>query len=97
MSHAGLGLREEPLEKSTLSVWDLGHEPSPLHIRRLKSQHDENSSSTSIPALSVSCTPPFSITSLIMSLGPGVLVSRIRLALLPPFSLLASLACLAFA
>jgi len=57
MSQAGLGLREEPLYKSSLSVWDLGHEPSPLHLRGLKSQHHENSSSTSTtPGLSVSCT-----------------------------------------
>jgi len=34
----------------------LGHEPSPLHTQRLKSQHHENSSSTSTTtALSVSC------------------------------------------
>jgi len=57
MSHAGLGLREEPLYKSTLGAWDLGHEPSPIHTRRLKSQYHENSSSTSTTtALSVSCT-----------------------------------------
>jgi len=56
MSHAGLGLREEPLYKGTLGTWDWGHEPSPLHTRRLKSQHHENSSSTSTTtALSVSC------------------------------------------
>ena len=47
MSHAGLGLREEPLYKGTLGAWDLGHERSPLHLRRLKSQHHEKSSSTS--------------------------------------------------
>ena len=37
---------------------DLGfHEPSPLHTRRVKTQHHENSSSTSTnTALSVSCT-----------------------------------------
>jgi len=56
MSHAGLGLREEPLYKGTLGVWDLGHELSPLHTWWLKSQHHENWSSTSTPALSVSCT-----------------------------------------
>jgi len=59
MSHAGLRLREEPLYKGTLGTWDLGHEPSPLHSRRLKSQHHENSSSTpTTTALSVSCTLP---------------------------------------
>jgi len=59
MSHAGLGLREEPLYKGTLGAWDLGHKLSPLHTRRLKSQHHENSSSTSTTtALSVSCTLP---------------------------------------
>ena len=26
MSHAGLGLKEEPLHKNTLRAWDLGHE-----------------------------------------------------------------------
>ena len=55
MSHAGFRLTEEPLYKGTLKAWDLGHEPSPLHTRRLKSQHHENSSSTSTFALSVSC------------------------------------------
>jgi len=56
MTHAWLGLREEPLYKGTLGAWDLGHEPSPLHTRRLKSQHHENSSSTSTTtALSVTC------------------------------------------
>jgi len=55
MSHAVLGLREEPLYKGTRGAWDLGHEPSPLHTQRLKSQHHENSSSTSsTTALSVS-------------------------------------------
>jgi len=35
----------------------LGHEPSPVHTRRLKSQHHDTSSSTSTtPALSLSCT-----------------------------------------
>jgi len=57
MSHAGLGLREEPLYKDTLGTGDLGHEPSPLHTRRLKTQHHEYLSSTSTnTALSVSCT-----------------------------------------
>jgi len=57
MSHAGLGLREEPVYKGTLGAGDLGHQPSPLHTRRLKSQHHENSSSTSTTTpLSVSCT-----------------------------------------
>jgi len=83
----------------------LGHEPSPLHTRRFKSQHHENSSSTSTtPALSVSCTstlrelhPPSHLTSLIMSLGPGVLVSRGRLAVSPPLFTHTSLPPLAFA
>jgi len=49
--------RRTPIYKGTLVAWDLGHEPSPLHTRRLKSQHHENSSSTSTTtALSVSCT-----------------------------------------
>jgi len=57
MSHAGLGLREEPLYKGTLGAWDLSQEPFPLHLWRLKSQHHKNSWSTSTtPALSVSCT-----------------------------------------
>jgi len=57
MSQTGLGLREEPLYKGTLGTWDVAHEPSPLHTRRLKTQHHENSSSTSTnTALSVSCT-----------------------------------------
>jgi len=30
MSHAGLGLREEPLYKGTLGAWDLGQAPRPL-------------------------------------------------------------------
>ena len=98
MSHTGLGLREERLYKGTRGAWDLG-------TRRLKSQHHENSSSTSTtPALSVSCTrtlrvlhPPSRLTSLIMSLGPGVLVSRGRLALLRPLSARASLPRLALA
>jgi len=97
MSCAGLGLREEPLYQGTLGAWDLGHEPSPLHTRRLKSQHQENSLSISTPALSVSCTPPSRITSPIMSLGPGILVSRGPLALSPPLSTCASLSHLAFA
>jgi len=106
MSQAGLGLWEEPLDKGTLGAWDSGHEPSPLHTQRLKSQHHENSSSTSTtPTLSVSCTrtlrelhpPPSRLTSLIMSLGPGVLVSRGRLALPPPLSARASLPRLALA
>ena len=59
MSPAGLWLREEPLYKCTLGAGDLGHEPSPLQTQRLKSQHHENLSSISTtPALSVSCTPP---------------------------------------
>jgi len=71
------------------------HEPSPLHTWRLKSQHHENLSSTSTtPTLSVSCPrtlrelhpPPCRLTSLIMSLGPDVLVSSGRLALLLPLS-----------
>ena len=56
MSHAGLGLREEPRYKCTLAHGILVHEPSPLHTWRLKSQQYENSSSTSTPELSVSCT-----------------------------------------
>ena len=87
-------MREEPLYTGALRTWDLGHEPSPLQTRRLKSQPHENAWSTSNPALSMSCThtlcelhpPPSRLTSLIMSLGPGVLVSRRRLALLPPLS-----------
>jgi len=107
MSHTGLGLREERLYEGTLGARDLGHEPSPLHTRRLKSQHHENSSSTSTtPALSVSCfrtlrqlhpLPPFRLTSLIMSLGPSVLVSTGRLVLSPPLSACASLPRLASA
>jgi len=106
MSHAALRLREEPLYKSTLGTWDLGHEPCPLHSRRLKSQHHENSWSTSTTTtLSLSCIrtlhelhpPPSRPTSLIMSLGPGVLVSRGCLALLPPFSARPSLPRLALA
>jgi len=82
------------------------HEPSPLHSRRLKTQHHENSSSTSTnTALSVCCTrtlselhPPTSrLTSLIMFLGPGVLVSWGRLALLHPLSARVSLPRLALA
>jgi len=84
MSQAGLELREEPLYKGTLGAWDLGHKPSPLHTRRLKSQHHENSLSTSTHALSVSCIPPSRLTSRIMSLGPGALVSRGYLALSSP-------------
>ena len=42
-------------------------------------------------------TPPSRLTSLIMSLGPGVLDSRGRLALLPPLSARASLPRLALA
>jgi len=30
MSHAELGLREEPLYKGTLGTWDLGQAPRPL-------------------------------------------------------------------
>ena len=112
MSHAGLVLREEPLYKGTLGAWDMGHELSPLYTRQLKSQHHENWSSTSTPALSVCCTctlselhphspwaapPPSPLTSLIMSLGPGVLVFRGCLAVSPPLSPRASLPGLALA
>src|ERR1700712_2460713 len=38
---------EESRYKSTFGTGDLVHEPSPLHLRRLKSQHHEKSSSTS--------------------------------------------------
>jgi len=45
------------LYKAALRRSIVSHEPSPLHTRRLKSQHHGNSSSTSTtPALSVSCT-----------------------------------------
>jgi len=83
-----------------------GHKPSPLHTWRLKSQHHENSSSTSTTTvLSVSCIstlcelhpPPSRLTSPIMSLGPGVLVSRGRLALVLPLSAQALLPRLALA
>ena len=91
MSDAGLGLREELLYKGTFRAMDLRHQPSPLHLQQLKSQHHENLSSTSTtPALSVSCTrtllelpPPSPLTSLIMFLGFGVLVSRGHLAVSP--------------
>jgi len=94
MSHTGLGLGEELLYKGTLRAEDLGHEPSPLHTRGLKSQHHENPSSTSNLPLSVRCIstvsvlhpPYFRLTSLIMSWGPGVLFPRSRLALHPPLS-----------
>jgi len=57
-------IKKKTEKKEKKEAWDLGqepsplrHKPSPLHTRRLKSQHRENSSSTStIPALSVSCT-----------------------------------------
>ena len=84
----------------------MGHEPSPLHTRRLKSQHHENSSSTSTnTALSVSCTrtlrelapSPSRLASHSMFLGPGVLVPRGRSALHLPFSARVSLPCLALA
>jgi len=94
-------------KKRKKRLWDLGHEPSPLHLRPLKSQHHENSSSTSNPTLSVSCTctlcelhpPPSHLTSLIMSfkLGPGVLVSSGRLALSHPLLPCVLLPRLAFA
>jgi len=75
---------EEPLYKGTLKIEDLDHDSSPLHLRRLKSQPDENLSSTSTTlALSVSCTPPSRLTRLVMFLGFGVLVSRAGLALSP--------------
>jgi len=57
MSHAGVGLKEEPLYMGTLGTWDLGHKPSLLHTRRLKSLHHENLSSTpTTTALAVSST-----------------------------------------
>ena len=75
-----------------------GHEPSSLHTRRLKSQHHQNSSSTSTtPALSVSCIPPLSSYFPHHVLGPGVLVSRGPLALSPSLSARALLSRLASA
>jgi len=98
MSQAGLGSREQPLYKGTLGAWDWTHEPSPLHTRRVKSQHHQNSSSTSTtPALSVSCTPPLPPYFPYHVMGPGVLVSRGHLALLPHFSARVSLPRLALA
>ena len=103
MSHAGLGLREEPLYKGTVGAWDLGYERSLLHTRRLKSQHHANSSSTSTTtAHAVSSTRtlhelhrPSRLTSVMLFLGPGVLVSRGRLPLFLPLSARASLPRLA--
>jgi len=72
---------------------DLGDKASPIHTQRFKSQYYENSSSTSLPytqqvapALSLSCTLSSHLTSLITSFGPGVLVSRGGLTLLPQSS-----------
>ena len=65
-----------------------------IHCQQLPHPHSQ----WAAPALSVSCTPPPSrLTSLIMSLGPGVLVSRGCLALLSPVSARASLPLLALA
>jgi len=87
MSNQGLGCRDDGLYKATLRRSVVRNEPSPLLLRRLKSQHHENSSSISTThALSVSCTPHSSIPSLIMFLGFTVLVSTGRSAIPPSLS-----------
>jgi len=80
----GSGMWDHRLYEASVCPRMVKHKQSPLHTRRLKSQDYENLSSTSTtPGLSVSYTPPSRLTSLLLCLGPGVLVSRSHLALLP--------------
>ena len=50
-SHTGLGLREGPTIRRGLSRLGAGHEPSLLHLRRLKSQHHGFSFTIGFPLL----------------------------------------------
>jgi len=84
-------IKKKEKKKTEKKAGDEGHEPSPLYHRPLKSPHQDNLLSTSSPALLLSCTRSSYLTSLIMFLGPGVLVSRGRLALLPPLCACVSL------
>ena len=76
----------------------MGHQPSPLHLRRLKSQHHENHRHPSTTPHSLWATPPTPLPdSLIMFLGTIVLVSRGFSVHLPPLSAFVSRTRLAFA
>jgi len=89
--------KQKKTKTTTKIARDLGHEPSPRHTRRFKSQHHQNLSLPSpAPVLSMSCSPrllPY-FPNHVLGFWPPY-CQRSFVSQSPSFSLPSSLPCLA--